>query len=63
MVKKWKVFVSVHGEDCDEHGWHTNGMKYETKEESDKAGSDLFRRWTAVKAWESRLVEIEATQI
>lgn len=54
----WKVFVSAVGEDCDGHGWHTNGLEFATKEEADKWGEDLLGRWFGAK--EFRSVQMEA---
>lgn len=52
----YKVFVSVFGEDCDQHGWHTNSMDYITEEEAKREGQSLSNRWTLVKYWKVREV-------
>ena len=55
----WKVYVSVFGENCDEHGWHSNALTFPTKDAADEYGRGLFSRWTMVKEWESREVSEE----
>jgi hypothetical protein len=55
----WKVYVSVYGEDCDSHGWHSNALTFSTKEEAEVYGRDLYSRWTMVKEWEAREVPQE----
>jgi hypothetical protein len=55
----WKVYVSVVGENCDAHGWHTNALTFPTREEAEIYGRDLYARWTAVTDWEAREVATE----
>lgn len=51
----YKVEVSVFGEDCDSHGWHSNALRFPTEETAKADGASLARRWTLVKNW--RVVE------
>jgi hypothetical protein len=37
--------------------WAGNGMKFNTRDEAERYGSDLFSRWTAVR--EYRVVPVE----
>jgi hypothetical protein len=44
---KWGVIVRT-----DDSGeWYSNGQKFETKEEANQYGRDLYHRWSAVKEW------------
>ncbi len=47
----YKVVVSVVGENCDSHGWHTNSILFETEEDAKTYGRDLVSRWLAAKDW------------
>lgn len=52
----FKVYVKVAGEDCDTHGWHSNGIGYATMEAASEAAESLFSRWMAVK--EYKVIEV-----
>lgn len=47
----FKVEVSVYGEDCNSHGWHSNALRFPSEEMARADGSSLAGRWTAVKDW------------
>ena len=38
----WRPEVTVIGED----GWHSNALRFATKEEAEANAKDLFNRWT-----------------
>ena len=42
-----KVEVLVDGDTS----WVSNALRFETTEEAESYGKDLFRRWLAVKEW------------
>lgn len=61
--KVWKVFVSAYGEDCNEHGWHSNGLTFDTKEAADEWGNGLMNRWSGAKDFRSVHVEPDCTKL
>jgi len=44
----WKTAVKVYGEPQ----WNYNSLVFQTREEAEAYGADLFRRWIAVEKWE-----------
>lgn len=51
MSKKWKVEVRV----FNDPQWYSNAMRYDSEEQAEAAGKDLWSRWTM--AQEYRVVE------
>lgn len=47
MTKSWKPELQVSGED----GWHTNALRFATKEEAEASAQDTYGRWLLATAW------------
>lgn len=45
----WKPEIKVHGE----NDFHTNALRFATKDESDQYALDLFRRWMMANEYRS----------
>lgn len=43
----WKPELQVSGE----NGWHTNALRFATKEEAEASAKELYGRWTMATAW------------
>lgn len=43
----WKPELQVSGED----GWHTNALRFATKEEAEASAKDIYGRWMLATGW------------